>query len=190
MVCKRDLFSPHIVFGCRRHKQQPQLRIFPMDKLKATPQMLLGSLAAEVTCLEGIGLVLFLAVCGTVAANHSLDNSRLGLMTKWQTLQNSMIQNWRDRLTCITSEKSCRIYTFIYESCRIYTSMDITSEKITVLNGKGQGDKCKVVGQNSFASPTSCRLCVWSTVVGHSDTIVMMPVVSFKCAVAFSDLRD
>ena len=110
--------------------------------------------------VQRIGPVLLCATRGFVAANHSLDNSRLGLMTKWQTLQNSMIQNWRDRLTCITSEKSCRIYTFIYESCRIYTSMDITSEKITVLNGKGQGDKCKVVGQNSFASPTSCRLCV------------------------------
>ena len=36
--------------------------------------------------------------------------------------------------------------------------MDITTELIAVAMGKGRDDKCEVVGQDSFASPTGCRL--------------------------------
>ena len=36
--------------------------------------------------------------------------------------------------------------------------MDITIKLIAMAMGKGQDDKCEVVGQDSFASPTSCHL--------------------------------
>ena len=36
--------------------------------------------------------------------------------------------------------------------------MDISAKPIAVAMGKGLDDKCEVVGQDSFASPTSCRL--------------------------------
>ena len=38
--------------------------------------------------------------------------------------------------------------------------MDITIKLIAMAMGKGQDDKCEVVGQDSFASPTSCSLSV------------------------------
>ena len=41
--------------------------------------------------------------------------------------------------------------------------MDITTEPIASAMGKGRDDKCEVVGQDSFASQTVCRL---STVAG------------------------
>ena len=36
--------------------------------------------------------------------------------------------------------------------------MDLTTEPITVVMGKGRDGKCEVVGQDSFASATGCRL--------------------------------
>ena len=36
--------------------------------------------------------------------------------------------------------------------------MDITTEPIAAVKGKGRDDKCEVVGQHSFTSPTGCRL--------------------------------
>ena len=41
---------------------------------------------------------------------------------------------------------------------RIYTSMDISAEPIAAAMGKGRDDQCEVVGQDSFASLTGCRL--------------------------------
>jgi len=54
------------------------------------------------------------------------------------------------------------------------TSMDITTEPIAAARGKGRDDKCEGVGQDSFTSPTGCRLsavrsCVRSTVAGHNN---------------------
>ena len=69
--------------------------------------------------------------CGSVAANHSSDNSGRGLLTKWQTTRSSLIPKWRDKLTCIKSEKSSRIYTPPHiNQQRIYISMDITTKPI------------------------------------------------------------
>ena len=36
--------------------------------------------------------------------------------------------------------------------------MDITTKMIAAVMGKGQNDKCEVVGQGSFALPTGCHL--------------------------------
>ena len=36
--------------------------------------------------------------------------------------------------------------------------MDISAKPITAAMGKGRDDKCEVVGQDSFASPTGCCL--------------------------------
>ena len=36
--------------------------------------------------------------------------------------------------------------------------MDISAKPIAAAMGKGRDDKCEVVGQDSFASPTGCRL--------------------------------
>ena len=36
--------------------------------------------------------------------------------------------------------------------------MSITTKPIVAAMGKGRDDKCEVVGQDSFASPTGCRL--------------------------------
>ena len=50
----------------------------------------------------------------------------------------------------------------MYKSCGIYTTVGITTKMITAVMGKGRDGKCEVVGQDSFASPTSCH---FSTVV-------------------------
>ena len=70
----------------------------------------------QVTRVERIGPVPFCAACGCAAANHSSDNSRRGLLTKWKTGRSSPIQQWRDELTCIKSEKSSRIYASMNKS--------------------------------------------------------------------------
>ena len=72
------------------------------------------------------------------------------------------------------------------DQCRIYTTMDISADPIAVVMGKGRDDKCGVVGQDSFASPTGCRWshcrsCLRSTVTGHSTTDVMTPVTWLWC---------
>ena len=36
--------------------------------------------------------------------------------------------------------------------------MDISAKPIAAAMGKSRDDKCEVVGQESFASPTGCRL--------------------------------
>ena len=36
--------------------------------------------------------------------------------------------------------------------------MDISANPVAAAMTKGQDDKCEVVGQDSFASPTGCRL--------------------------------
>ena len=64
--------------------------------------------------------------------------------------------------------------------------MDITTETIAAVMGKGQDDKCEVVGQDSFASPTGCRLSTVArvrevVVAGHSITDVMTPVDWLRC---------
>ena len=46
----------------------------------------------QVTRVERIGPVLFCAACSCVAANHSSDISRRGLLTKWRTARSSSIQ--------------------------------------------------------------------------------------------------
>ena len=88
----------------------------------------------QVTRVERIGPVPFCAACGCAAANHSSDNSRRRLLTKWKTARRSPIQQWRDELTCIKSEKSSRIYA----------SVHITTETIGAEMGKGRNDKCEV----------------------------------------------
>ena len=70
----------------------------------------------QVTRVERIGPVLFRAACGCVAANHSSDNSRRRLLTKWRTARNSLIRKWRDGLICIKSEKSSGLYASLYKS--------------------------------------------------------------------------
>ena len=109
----------------------------------------------QVTRVERIGPVLFRAACGFVAANHSSDFSRRGLLTIWRTSRSSPIQNWRDEVTCIKSEKSSRIYTPLQIP---YASVDITTKPIVAAVGEGRDEKCEVVGQDPFASPTGCRL--------------------------------
>ena len=53
--------------------------------------------------------------------------------------------------------------------------------------GKSRDDKCEVVGEDSFASQTGCRLstvarvCVQSTAAGHSNTDVMTPAAWLWC---------
>ena len=46
----------------------------------------------------------------------------------------------------------------MYKFSRIYTPMDFTTETIAEAMGKGRSYKSEVVGQDSFASPTGCRL--------------------------------
>ena len=46
----------------------------------------------QTTYLERIGSVLFCAACIAVAANHSTDNSKFGVLTKRWITQNSLIQ--------------------------------------------------------------------------------------------------
>ena len=46
----------------------------------------------QVTRVERTGPVLFCASCDSVAANYSLQNSRPGLVTKWQTARCSPIK--------------------------------------------------------------------------------------------------
>ena len=148
----------------------------------------------RVTHVERIGSVLFHSAFDSVVAIQWLtarttDNSQCRLLTKWQTVQSSLIKKWWDKLTCIHLEftppciDQCRIYIYLY----IYTSINITTEVTAVVMGKGWDHKCAVVGQNSFASPTGgrslehCRSCVWSTVAGHSNTDVMTPVAWLWC---------
>ena len=45
-----------------------------------------------------------------------LRQQRSRLLTKWWTAQSSLIEKWRDKLACIKSEKSSRIYTSMYQS--------------------------------------------------------------------------
>ena len=64
--------------------------------------------------------------------------------------------------------------------------MDITTEPIAAAMGKGRDDKCEVVGQDSFPSPTGCRLSavargMRSSVAGHSNTNVMTSVALPWC---------
>ena len=157
--------------GHHRHTWQPQPHnrkstrfcgIFCMCDLKA--MCLIG-------CAEATG-----GACGKnrtcpilcgiqqCCSQSQLDISQCRLPTKRHT-QNSLIQKWWDGLTCITSKKLSRMYTSKCKSCRIYTSMDITTETIAAVMGKGQDDKCEVVGQDSFESPTGCYFntvtCVW-----------------------------
>ena len=70
----------------------------------------------KVTRVERMGPVLFCAACGCVAANHSSDISRRGLLTKWREARSSLIKKWRDELTCIKSQKSSRICTSMHNS--------------------------------------------------------------------------
>ena len=46
----------------------------------------------------------------------------------------------------------------MYKFSRIYIPMDFTTETIAEAMGKGRSYKSDVVGQDSFASPTGCRL--------------------------------
>ena len=132
--------------------------------------------------VERIGPVLFCVACSCVAANHSSDISRRRLLTKWRTERSPSIKKWRDELTCIKSQQYTPPCIIQY---RIYTSMDISAKPIAAAMGKGWDDKCEVVGQDSFASLTSCRssnvACVRSTVAGHSNTDIMTPVVWLWC---------
>ena len=114
--------------GHHRHIQQPQpygmqLQInkilwnFPcVQGQNHTTKHDLALEQPQVTCVERVGPVLFCAVCGSVAAHHSSDNSRNRLLTKWWTAQSSLIEKWRDKLACIKSEKSSRICTSMYQS--------------------------------------------------------------------------
>ena len=82
-------------------------------------------------------------------------------------------------------------------SCWTYTSMDITTELIAAAMGKGRGNKCEVVGQDSFASLTSCcqalshvcaKYCGRPQQHWRHDTCGMA-VVSLKCAAAMRTVR-
>ena len=65
--------------------------------------------------------------------------------------------------------------------------MDVSAEPIAAGMGKGRDEKCEVVGQDLFVSPTGRRLstvarvCVRSAVTGHSTTDVMTPVAWLWC---------
>ena len=120
---------------------------------------------------------------------------------------------WRDDLTYIKSEKS-RIYPPSINQCRIYTSMDITTnptppwilqptrhlhgyynrpdtsmdittDPIAAVKGKGRDDQCEVVGQHSFTSPTGCRLSAVARVCEvlwqATTTANLMPVSWLWC---------
>ena len=126
------------------------------------PQCYLAGVWLQALCAEWIRLLLFPAVCTAVAANHSIDNSQCRLLTVWWTALKSLIKKWWEKYTCVKSEKSSGRYTSMYKSMYVYTSMDITTELIAAMMGKGRDDTREVVGQDLFASLTGCRL---STVV-------------------------
>ena len=47
------------------------------------------------------------------------------------------------------------MYTSMYKSCIIYASMDLTTEMIAVVMGRGRDDKCEVVDQDCIADQLS-----------------------------------
>ena len=102
----------------------------------------------QVTRVERIGPVLFCAACSCVAANHSSDISRHKLLTKWRTA-------WSPILKARNRQEYTPPCVIQYGT---RTSMGISAKPIAAAMRKGLGDKCEVVGQDSFASPTGCRL--------------------------------
>lgn len=86
--------------------------IFPVCKLKATPQNFIWlQRGCRQHLWKRIGLVLCPLARSAIAANHSTDNSWCRLLSRWQTVRNSPIQKWREKLTWIKSKKSSRTYT-------------------------------------------------------------------------------
>ena len=91
--------------GSRTHTLQPQSHATQqqIDKMfvECTPCASSGPRhKALLGCGAGAGdasgkdrPVQFCAACGCVVANHSLDNSRRGLLTKWRIARSSPIQN-------------------------------------------------------------------------------------------------
>ena len=113
---------------------------------------------SQVTCVERTGPVLCCAECGSVAANHSSDVSRRGLLTKWRTARSSSIKKRRDELTCIKARNRQEYTPPCIIHYTIYTLVDISAKPIAAVMRKCREDKCEVIGQDSFASPTGCRL--------------------------------
>ena len=133
----------------------------------------------QVTRVERIGPVLFCAACSCVAANHSLDISRHKLLTKWRTA-------WSPILKARNRQEYTPPCIVQY---RIYTSMDISAKLIAAAMGKARDDKCEVVGQDQFASPTGCCLStvahvckvLWQATATLTSWCLWLAVVLHKC---------
>ena len=69
--------------------------------------------------------------------------------------------------------------------------MDIITEPIAAAMGKGHDDKREVVGQDSFASPTGCRLSTVARVyeVLWQATATLTPVARLWCHSKFNVRR-
>ena len=125
----------------------------------------------QVTRVERIGPVLFCEACGCVAANHNADFLQNGEPRGALRFKNGEticpVLNARNRQE---STPPCII------QYRIYTFMDISAKPISSAMGKGRDDKCEVVGQDSFASPTGCRLStvtrVWEVLWQATATLI------------------
>ena len=114
--------------GSRTHTRQPQphARQQQIDKIfvefilcassKPRHKALLscGAAAGDTCGKDRTGPI----SCGvqSVAANHSSDNNLRGLLTKWRTARSSPNKKWRDDLTRIKGEKSCRLSTSMHGS--------------------------------------------------------------------------
>ena len=155
--------------------------------------------------VERIGSVLFCAACSFVAADQSLDNSQCRLLTKWRTAWSSLIHKWRDELTCIKSEKSSGIYTsMLGQGWRVYTCWGVTGHLhfwqndnveytppwILQLSWSLQWrERAGMISTRLWVklhlhhrlSLERCRSRVQSTVAGHSNTAIMMPLVWLWC---------
>ena len=88
--------------GCHRHMRQPQSQETAnqqdfvessqcVNSKHATKCYLAGK-HLQATRVERTEPIQSCAVCGSVAANHGLDNSQHGLLTEWQTVLSSQIQ--------------------------------------------------------------------------------------------------
>ena len=148
--------------------------------------------------VKRIGLVLFCAAWGAVAANYSSGNNQCRLLTKCWTAQNFLIQKWQDRPTCAKSKKLSRTYISMYKSCRICTSMDITTNIIAAVMGKGLDENWSVrlwvkIHLHRWPAVAWTPSVVCAKYCGrpqqhwHHDTCGMA-VVSLKCAAALKQL--
>ena len=92
--------------------RQDFCRIFPMCELKA----LLGCGAAADDVWKGWDQSYFVWHC--CSQSHT-DNSQQRLLTQLQTVRNSLMQKWRDELTCITARNPLEYTLPCMNQCRV-----------------------------------------------------------------------